>query len=135
MALVVDASVAAAWCFDDESGSAGARRLLKRLNTETGLVPAIFWYEIRNVLLSRERRSGGESANAEVFMRRLEELDLEEVRGHRDDAVLDLARRHGLTIYDAAYLDLAIRRSASLATLDRRMAVAAKAEGLLELLE
>lgn len=135
MALVVDASVAAAWCFDDESGSPGARRLLKRLNTESGLVPTIFWYEIRNVLLSRERRSGGESANAEVFMRRLEELDLEEVRGHPDDAVLNLARRHGLTIYDAAYLDLAIRRSAGLATLDRRMAIAAKAEGLLDLLE
>lgn len=117
MAMVVDASVAAAWCFEDESGSPGARRLLTRLSTEAGLVPAIFWYEIRNVLLSRERRSGGKPTNAEVFMRRLNELDLEEVRGHTDDAVLDLARRHGLTIYDAAYLDLAIRRSASLATL------------------
>lgn len=132
MAVVYDASFAAAWCFGDERGSAAAEGIVRRFRDRSALVPSIFWYEIRNVLVLRERReeagTGGDFAA--VFLERLGELDVEEVSVRDTAAVLDLARRHRLTIYDAAYLDLAIGRGARLATLDRRMAEAAAAEGL-----
>lgn len=132
MPVVFDASVAAAWCFGDERGSSAAQRIVREAFDRSGLVPSIFWYEIRNVLVTRERRDGGgsEGDRAAAFLERLARLDLKEVASRDTAAVLALARRYRLTIYDAAYLDLAIGRGARLATFDRRMAEAAAAEGL-----
>ena len=56
IAVVIDASVAAAWCLRDEEGSARAEVAMARLSVETGVVPGVFWHEIRNVLIVAERR-------------------------------------------------------------------------------
>lgn len=130
MSVVFDASVAAAWCFGDERGSGAAQRIVRDAFDRSGLVPSIFWYEIRNVLVTRERRDGGGSDRAAAFLERLARLGLKEVVSRDTAAVLALARRYRLTIDDAAYLDLAIGRGAKLATFDQRMADAAAAEGL-----
>ena len=128
MAIVVDASVAAAWCFPNETGSVAADAVAEQLVSENGIVPGIFWYEIRNVLIAAERRGRIEREEADRFLRRLDELRLEVDHAHSESALLGLARRHQLTIYDAAYLETAVRRRAALATLDTALAAAAVRE-------
>ncbi len=64
------------------------------------------------------------------FLERLGELDIEVDVDHVEAETLALARRHNLTVYDASYLETAIRRQAALATLDSDLAVAASREGL-----
>ena len=85
MAVVVDASVAAAWCLRDEEGSARADVVMDRLSDETGVVPGIFWHEIRNVLIVAERRGRIDPDATEHHMNRLRILPL--VTDHdQDDA-------------------------------------------------
>ena len=130
MAIVVDASVAAAWCFPDEEGSSSADSVAVQLIGEVGIVPAIFWYEIRNVLIRQERRGHIDRAGTERFLARLHELQFERDDEHDEVDTLALSRRHRLTVYDAAYLETAQRRQARLATLDRVLASAAAREGV-----
>lgn len=129
MAVVIDASVAAAWCFSDERADA-AERALEELSRGGGAVPAIFWYEIRNVLVSNERRGRIGHADSARFLVRLHGLGLWQDHDHDEETLMALARRHGLSVYDAAYLETALRRGDSLATLDRALAAAATAEGV-----
>lgn len=130
MPLVLDASVAAAWCFPDEGEDAVATDAAHYLVESSALVPPVFWFEIRNVLLMGERRGRVAAADTGRFLDRLGSLPLEEDHAASSVVVLDLARAHKLSVYDAAYLELARRRVAPLATLDRRLAAAAAREGL-----
>ena len=129
MAVVIDASVAAAWCFSDERADA-AEQVLAELTPHSGVVPAIFWYEIRNVLVVNERRGRIDPADSARFLMRLHGLSLLLDDRHDDETVMTLARKHTLSAYDSAYLETALRRGDSLATLDRNLAAAAAAEGL-----
>ncbi len=97
---------------------------------EPGIVPRVFWYEIRNVLIRSERNGRIDREETERFLERLEELQIEVDHGHIDVHTLNLARRHRLTVYDAAYLETALRRQAKLATLDAALASAASVEGV-----
>lgn len=129
-ALVIDCSVAAAWCFADEGGPA-VLQLLQRVRAEGGVVPAVWFAEIGNVLLAAERRGRVASADVSEYLALLGALDMDVdadsgPRVHR--VVVPLARRHGLTAYDAVYLELAMRRGLPLATLDHELARAAAAE-------
>ncbi len=93
-------------------------------------VPSLFWHEARNILLIAERRGrigAGEAASA---MARLRRLPLEDAGAGRDGAILAIAAAHGLSAYDAVYLALAQERRLPLATLDRKLANAARAEGV-----
>ena len=130
MAVVVDASVAAAWCFRDEEGSTEADAAIARLSTETGIVPGLFWYEMRHVLVVAERRGRIESTEVENHLYRLRTLPLITDNNQSDTDTVVLARRHGLSGYDAAYLETAKRRGATLTTLDRALATASTQEGL-----
>ncbi len=130
MAIVLDASVAIAWCFPDEEGAAEASAIAERLISEPGITTGVFWYEIRNVLVNSERRGRINSEGTMRFLERLGELDIEVYADHVETETLELARRHRLTVYDAAYLETAIRRGAVLATLDKNLAVAANIEGV-----
>ncbi|MDE3258374.1 MAG: type II toxin-antitoxin system VapC family toxin [Gemmatimonadota bacterium] len=126
MATVIDASVIAAQLLRDEVNSDFARILLEQLDTEERIAPAIFWYEIRNVLLMAKRRNRIDQQQLEACLIQLtDELTLREDTERNDAAILDLAQRHNLTVYDASYLETAIRRKASLATFDRDLANAA----------
>jgi len=127
--FVLDASVAVAWCFDDESTPA-AWQLLDRLGTAPGHVPALWELEIGNILLSAVRRRRITQARTVEFLGILGDLDLRvdpDLPGRAFRDVLPLAREHSLTTYDATYLELAMRLGLPLATKDRALGRAAKA--------
>ena len=129
MAFVLDASVAAVWYFPDEDAdlaNAAARRLI----VETAIVPTLFWFEVRNFLVLGERRGRTVTADTTRFLARLDAMSLEVDHTPSSETVLMLARVHKLSVYDAAYLELAQRRAAPLATLDRRLKAAAQAAGI-----
>ena len=129
MAFVSDASVVAAWVLPDEQATL-ADLALERLDEETAKVPGVFWNELRNLLLSAERRGRIAGGYAETCMMRLRRLRIQLVDETDDSALLALARAHHLTAYDASYLELAIREGCALASLDRRLNKAAAAEGV-----
>ncbi len=129
MAIVVDVSVAAAWCFPDEQADA-AERVLDGLPRLGGVVPGIFRYEIRNVLIVNERRGRIDQSDSARFLLRLRNLRLLHDDTHDEETVMALARKHALSAYDAAYLETALRRGDHLATLDRNLANAATVEGV-----
>ena len=131
MAVVIDASVALAWCFPEEEGSVAADAVAMQVIREPGIVPALFWYEIRNVLIRSERDDRIDRPGTERFLEQLDKLQFEVDQSHSEANTLALARRYRLTVYDAAYLEIALRRSFSLATLDTALAAAAASEGVL----
>jgi predicted nucleic acid-binding protein len=118
--LVLDASVALAWCFDNEA-TAGTDRVLERLATGTASVPAIWHVEVANVLTVSERRRRLTPARTTEFIALLETLAIEvdeETPFRAFGRVLDVARAKGLTAYDASYLELAMRLGVPLASKD-----------------
>jgi len=130
--FVVDASVALAWCFDNEA-SAAADRVLERLESEEALAPSIWPLEVANGLRSAERRGrlglADHSRIRELLMSlpiEVEAVDLETALGE----VTELARGLELSAYDAAYLALAARRGVALATVDERLGQACRLAGI-----
>ena len=132
MAFVLDASIAATWAFADESHPQADLAFL-RIRSETAFVPSLWWYELRNVLVAGERKSRILPRDSDLFLRRLSPLRIETDQAIEEAAVMTLSRTRGLTVYDAAYLELAARRQLPLATLDRKLRNAAKAEGIPDL--
>jgi predicted nucleic acid-binding protein len=129
MAFVLDCSVALAWMLPDE-GNAYADGLLDRLVAEGAVVPPVWPLEVGNVLLVALRRRRIRQDELEPIIERLERLPIEIDIGATDHAlaaVLILAGQHGLTTYDASYLDLAQRRKLPLATLDKKLRAACRA--------
>ena len=127
-AFVLDCSIAMAWLFHDEA-TAKTAALLNRLATETALVPAWWFIEVTNVLAIAERKGRISSTQSDAFIADLGKLGIERDDEAPDRAfthVLALCRTHRLTSYDAIYLDLAIRRSLPLATLDDDLRKTAK---------
>jgi len=126
----LDASIAANWCFHDEQDRR-ADAAFERLGHERALVPLLWWYEIRNVVLSGERRGRITEEHTTYFLARLERLPIDLAALPDPAAILAFARRHRLTFYDAAYLELARREHLALATLDDALATAARGEDVL----
>ena len=129
MAFVPDASIAAAWLLPDEDATL-ADLALDRLAGEIACVPNLFWHELRNLLLSAERRGRIEEHHADASMARLRQLPIHCPGEAEDHHILALARSHRLTAYDASYLALAVREGCPLASLDHRLNEAAAAEGV-----
>jgi predicted nucleic acid-binding protein len=127
MPFVLDASIALAWAFVDEDDPR-ATAALARIRTDEALVPSIWWFEIRNTLVVNERRGRLMEADTAAFLRTLSRLAVTIDRQPGDAEILTLARRHRLSVYDAAYLELAQRDTIPLATLDRELIGAARAE-------
>lgn len=130
--LVLDASVAIAWCFEDESTplTEGVLDLISR--GAEGLTPAIWPFEVANALLNAERRKRITVAQVTALLRRIAGLpvSVEPLQvGRAFDQILAVARQQNLSEYDAAYLELALRESLPLATLDRELQQAAKHAG------
>lgn len=126
MTLVLDASIAAAWLLPEEDSDA-AEALIATLSGRPP-VPSLFWHEARNILIMAERRGRVIAGEAAAAMGRLRRLPLEDAGAGSDGAVLALAMVHELTAYDAAYLALAQERRLPLATLDQKLAQAARRE-------
>jgi predicted nucleic acid-binding protein len=130
--IVIDASVALAWCFPDEA-SDYADSVLVALEDRTAMVPAIWSAEITNALLVGERRKRIRQPEVRRFLELLKDLSiLEDGQPFADTVsnVLPLAREYGLSAYVAAYLDVAVRHGAPLATLDKALQKGARAVGL-----
>lgn len=128
----MDASVALAWGFPDE-GNEYADAVLLTLEHETMLVPPLFALEVANGLVVGERRKRLRHAEIRRFVALLEGLSMVQdvqPRSVMMSAALALAREHGLSAYDAAYLELAIRAGAPLATLDNVLRAAARKAGV-----
>ena len=129
MPFVLDASAAAAWCFPDEQAGA-ADRAFDRLTTDEAVVPHLWWFEIRNVLIVNERRGRVTAADTTAFLGDLGRLPIRVDANPGERLVLALARRYRLTVYDAAYLELAVRLDAPVASLYRALNAASRSEGV-----
>jgi len=129
--LVLDASAALAWCFEDEGGPE-ADALIDRIAADGALVPAIWPLEVVNALIVAERRNRIGRQESTDFIAVIEELPITVDTGtpaHAFHETLALARDHGLSSYDAAYLELAIRANLPLATGDDVLRRAAARHG------
>lgn len=129
MPFVLDVSVAAVWALADESDPL-ADRLLAEMQTGSALVPGIWWFEIRNVLVTNERRKRLTVDESNAYLRILNTFEIEVDLLLDERAILAYARRHQLSFYDAAYLEVAFRNGLALATLDGALANAARAVGV-----
>ncbi len=133
LAFVLDCSVTAAWFFQDESALA-TDELLDRLSQDGHAVVAAHWaLEIGNTILVAERRKRCSIAESSQFLAILDSLPIEtdqETGSRAITTTLALARSHALTLYDAAYLELAMRRGLPLATLDKDLRAAARKIGV-----
>ena len=130
--IVIDASVALAWCFPDEA-SEYADGVLVALDGRTAIVPAIWQVEVANALLVGERRKRIRQPEVRRFVELLKGLSiLEDGQPFADTMsnILPLAREHDLSTYDAAYLDVAVHHGAPLATLDGALQKAGRAAGI-----
>jgi len=127
--LVLDASVATAWLLDDED-EALSSAALERLETEEALVPQLWHVEVRSALLSAERSGRIRPDEVDERLRSLGDLPVRTDTDPRLGAALTLARTHRLSMYDAIYLELAQRLDAPLVTLDKALARACHATGL-----
>ncbi len=129
MSLVIDASVALSWFFADEA-SAAAEAALDLVIRNGAVAPPLWRYEVANGLHSALRRQRIDAAYRDQALARLRDLPIKIDRDSDDHAwstTVALAARHGLTVYDAAYLELAQRRRGKLASLDAALLRAAGA--------
>ncbi len=129
MPFVVDTSVMASWHFEDECNPKGDA-ILATLQNDEAIVPGHWWFEIRNVLLTGERRRRTSTEQTTEFLDLLRDLSISVALLPDESSVIDLARRHRLSFYDAAYLELAQRERLPLATFDGDLIAAAKAENV-----
>ncbi len=129
MPFVLDASITASWVFSDEAHPV-ANDALERLRSDEAHVPALWWFEVRNTLLVGERRNRIDERGTLAFLDDLRLLGIVLDRVPDEARLLTLARQHNLTVYDAAYLELAQRQDLPLATLDKALRNAAAAVGV-----
>jgi len=129
-AAVIDASVVAACCFEDEAGSVAD--LEELVAGAEALVPSCFRLEFANAIRSGVRRGrmpasiGREMIIGVVGM----DWNVDPTNADSIAVIHDLSVNRALTMYDASYLELAIRRGCALATLDAALIRAARAEGV-----
>jgi len=130
--LVIDASISLAWSLDDETDSR-AEEALTIVEESGALVPTLWTYEVANSLTHFVRRSRLDTVQAQTILSALSQLNIVAVPPEAADWYVEtnaLAMKHGLTMYDAAYLHLAVAARMKLATADKKLGAAATAEGV-----
>ena len=131
--FVVDASMAFAWVLPSQA-STEADALLERVEAGAGAVVPMFWYlEVANGLLVADRRKVITGHQRQRSLERLATLTLTVDDGEARNSfgrTSALAEQHGLSVYDAAYLELALRRNLPLGTRDRALRSAAERSGI-----
>ncbi|MBK7643236.1 MAG: type II toxin-antitoxin system VapC family toxin [Planctomycetes bacterium] len=133
MKLVLDASVALAWCFEDESSDYTEGLLDELLETKVA-APELWALEVTNGLLVAVRRKRIDEEQLTGALEFLDGLPIELTptpKGRAMGRILEIAAESGLTIYDATYLELAERLDLPLAALDGALRRAASTEGRL----
>jgi predicted nucleic acid-binding protein len=133
-AFVLDGSITVAWFFEDETNTY-AESVEDALARAAAVVPALWPLEVANALLVGERRKRTTEAKVTQFLALVTSLPIaidDETAARAWQESLQLARAHHLSVYDAAYLELALRRGLPLATLDDPLKAAATAIGVSE---
>jgi predicted nucleic acid-binding protein len=131
--LVLDCSVALSWCFEDEQ-SPFVMHILDRVVADGAVVPVLWQYEIANGFQSAIRRRRIDALYRDEALQRLTVMNIQidpESLSHVWTRVAALADQYRLSVYDAAYLELAQRRALPLATLDEALVQAARQSGVL----
>lgn len=132
MSLVLDSSAALAWIYAEETTDA-VRRIFEIVAESGAFVPALWRLEVANGLTVGIRRGRIDVEFRNAALADLALLDIT-TDSHTDayswTTTLHLADRFGLTLYDAAYLELAHRRSVPLAILDEELRAAGRALNL-----
>ena len=103
---------------------------MQPVRTEEAVVPSLWWFELRNILIVNERRRRITESATGAFLRDLSRLRIRIDPLPHEAGVLRLARLHRLSVYDAAYLEVAQRERLPLATLDKMLSAAARTEGV-----
>jgi predicted nucleic acid-binding protein len=132
MSFVIDNSIALAWCFEDEQ-TAEIMALLDRVTEVGAMAPQLWPIEALNGLLTAERRGRIDGDVRRRLARFLLELPIsidDETASRTWTTIASLAQLHGLTAYDAAYLELAVRLGLPLATRDGALVAAAQTVGV-----
>ena len=127
--FILDASVAGAWLLE-ETTDPFSERMLARLEDDEAAVPQIWHLEVRNCLLVAQRLGRVVSSRSAERLAALYSLPIRTDADADLDIAFTLAERHGLSFYDAVYLELAKRRFVPLATFDKALGRAAAAERL-----
>jgi len=130
--FVLDGSVTMAWYFKDEANDY-ADAVRDGLVSTWAVVPALWPLEVSNTLVMGERRKRSTPAQAATWLGLLRALPItvdDETAGRAWGETLGLARAQSLSAYDAAYLELAMRRGLPLATLDDKLKAAATTVGV-----
>ncbi|HEY1159646.1 MAG TPA: type II toxin-antitoxin system VapC family toxin [Terracidiphilus sp.] len=133
MSLILDSSATLAWTFPEERMDA-ILYLFKQIADYGAVVPELWRIEVANVLNLGIRRGRISRPNRHGILADLENLPIfidRQTRHHTWKETLELSDRHNLTLYDATYLELALRLSLPLATLDEDLRQAAQQEGVL----
>lgn len=131
MSLVLDASLAIAWCIEEEQ-TPGAMALLDQVGEQGAAAPALWPLEVTNTLMMATRRKRVPADRRDELIAFLRDLPVTLDTATADQAwgaTVLLAERHRLSVYDAAYLELALRRDLPLATLDEGLRKAAVQAG------
>jgi len=128
MRFVLDASITITWALRDEDHPV-ADLAFEFVQSDSAIVPGIWWYEIRNVLIVKERQGRISPEDSEKFLLDLSQLSIDIDFPSGTNAV-NLARSFKLSVYDAAYLALAMRERLPMATLDGDLEKAAMAAGI-----
>lgn len=124
--LVIDSSIASAWCFPDERTDHTEAVFEATRTTLEAAAPSLLAYELRNSVLMGVRRQRISQEHATDFLDMFRRLPIHMADPVSYDSIFDLAIRHRLTYYDAAYLDLALREALPLASLDDALCAAAR---------
>ena len=130
--FVIDASVILAW-HNPEEESSYADDILGCFEEEIAITPQLCCLEINNVMRLFEKKGSISSLDAERALASINDLPIKRDNvpiGFEIPFVLSLARRYDLTIYDACYLELAVRLNLPIATLDKKLLEAAKQAGV-----
>ena len=131
-ALILDCSLAMAWCFEDEA-SPEADTVLDRVRDGGAIVPALWYWEVGNVMTMALRRGRINESDCAIRLALLGALpiktdDVGVARAWHE--TLSLAKSHGISVYDAAYLELALRQGGELATKDKALDAVANKLGI-----
>jgi predicted nucleic acid-binding protein len=126
MPLVLDVSATLSWLIDDERDALSAA-MAESIVERGAIVPTLWRLELRNALLAAERRGRLTSTQIDQLLRDVRQLPIEFVDAldAADESELALARRYGLSVYDAAYLAVAVRTASTLMTRDALLESAA----------
>lgn len=124
-ALVIDASIATAWCFADERTEYTEAVFTAVTGLSDAVAPRLWAYELRNSVLIGLQRGRISKADAEEFLKSVPDLNVRLTDPVSYERLFELADSYRLTVYDAAYLDLAIREGMPIASLDKELIAAA----------